>query len=234
MPKRARSKSANAREYKKPFRPSTYPMLSSNRSVQPVYNGGVPRPLGRRVKAEHSYAVVNIAINPGAAGLAQSWVFSANGMYDPDITGVGQQPVGFDNMTALFDHYTVIYSKIRVDYYSTDTTYSAVCGVLLKDNATTSNNVMNLLCGESVSVTVNPQQPMNQVVKGCNVSKFLGRPAIMSEDDLRGTSTTNPTEQAYYHVFVQPNTTADIAEVTCVVRIDYVAIWTEPRSLSNS
>lgn len=236
MPKRTRtrSKSRNVRPYKKRYSQDVYSPMSRNQATMAMYNGGVPRPLGRQIKAEHSYAVVNIQLNPGISGLASNYVFSVNGMFDPDITGVGTQPVGFDNMTGLFDHYTVIHSKIRVDFYSSDNATSVCCGVLVKDNASTSNNVMNLLCGESVSSMVDPQNPTTMISKSVNVSKFLGRPNILSEDDCRGSSTSNPAEQAYYHVFAQPNSTNDVSSLFCVVRIDYVAVWTEPLSLSNS
>lgn len=41
-------------------------------------------------------------------------VFRGNGPYDPDYTGVGVQPYGFDEMSALYNNYIVKGSKIKV------------------------------------------------------------------------------------------------------------------------
>lgn len=44
-------------------------------------------------------------------------VFSVNSVYDPDQTGVGVQPYGWDQYTPdLFDHYQVYASKITVNF----------------------------------------------------------------------------------------------------------------------
>jgi len=59
-----------------------------------------------------------ISLNPTAGELGSTgsnvWQFSANGMYDPDITGTGHQPLYYDNYTALYDRYHVKYSTITV------------------------------------------------------------------------------------------------------------------------
>ena len=52
-----------------------------------------------------------ITLNP-AAGTVSKHVFSANGLFDPNITGVGHQPRGFDQYMALYNHYTVIGARI--------------------------------------------------------------------------------------------------------------------------
>jgi len=53
-------------------------------------------------------------LNPGAAGSAGVQVFSANGLYDPDITSTGHQPRGFDQSSAMYKTFQVIKRMITV------------------------------------------------------------------------------------------------------------------------
>ena len=50
----------------------------------------------------------------GTAGVISQYVFSANGVYDPNITSTGHQPLGFDTMMLYYEQYTVIESRITV------------------------------------------------------------------------------------------------------------------------
>lgn len=232
MPKRKRTSYANKATYKKSRRNSQ--SISYNNAQLSVYAGSVPRPLGRMQRAYHTYVEKAVSLNPGSAGVATSYVYSANGLYDPNITGVGAQPQGFDQMAALFDHYTVVYSKITVDFFNSDTANSVYCGVRAKDNAASTSNTFNLICGESTGMLLTPQRDAGTVIRSMNVSKFLGRPRILSEDSLRGDISNNPAEQAYWHIYAVPNNTVDMGEILCLVKIDYVTIWTEPKSLNGS
>uniref|UniRef100_UPI00404866D8 hypothetical protein n=1 Tax=Polynucleobacter sp. TaxID=2029855 RepID=UPI00404866D8 len=69
-------------------------------------------PLPQTLSATFVYAD-DISLNAGA-GVADSWVFSANGLTDPNITGTGAQPRGFDEMMALYRTYLVTHAKITV------------------------------------------------------------------------------------------------------------------------
>lgn len=53
---------------------------------------------------------------PDALGVTASntYQFSANGMYDPDITSTGHQPMYFDNYASVYQRYHVKYSTISV------------------------------------------------------------------------------------------------------------------------
>ena len=42
-------------------------------------------------------------------------VFSGNGLYDPDVSGVGHQPLGFDQWMTLYNRYRVYASRIVVN-----------------------------------------------------------------------------------------------------------------------
>jgi len=48
------------------------------------------------------------------AGVISTQVFAANGLFDPDITGTGHQPMYRDTYAGIYNNYVVIGSKITV------------------------------------------------------------------------------------------------------------------------
>lgn len=70
-----------------------------------------------RVSTVLRYATT-ITLNPsievlGATG-SNVWQFAANGLYDPDTTGIGHQPMFYDNYCEIYQKYRVKQSKISV------------------------------------------------------------------------------------------------------------------------
>jgi len=61
------------------------------------------------------YVDSDVTLDAGA-GLVQSKTFSCNSLFDPDITSVGHQPMGYDQWSAIYQRYTVLSSKITVRY----------------------------------------------------------------------------------------------------------------------
>jgi hypothetical protein len=43
------------------------------------------------------------------------YVFRGTSLFDPDLTGTGAQPTGFDEWAAFYNRYVVTHSKIRID-----------------------------------------------------------------------------------------------------------------------
>lgn len=198
----------------------------------------IPSPLGRTFKATLPYSEYNIQVNPTSGGLASTYIFSANGMYDPNITGVGHQPLGFDQIMTMYDHFTVIGSRITVTFVNNDISYNQFAGVRLTDNTTPEtdpNAIMENGAGKHALLGIAGKETNTATMEhNCSVSRFLGRPNIMSNDDLRGSAVANPVEQVYYQIWAAPNTAVDASTVTLTVKIDYIAIFTEPKTLASS
>lgn len=190
-------------------------------------------PLPTKLKCSMIYAT-NVSINIPAIGAASNHVFSANGLFDPDITGVGHQPRGFDQLMTLYDHYVVIGSRITVFIQPVGTTSSTVWGIVLKDDSTTTNNADNLLEESFVSykMAAPGSEPIALVQQFNN--NFLGYSKPLGVTELEGIATANPTEQAYYHVFGYSPSATDEASVSIQVRIEYQVMLIEPNQPSIS
>jgi len=59
-----------------------------------------------KLKARLRYSEA-ITLTTGAAGIAAVNQFRLNGLYDPNLTGTGHQPLGYDQITPLYNKYKV-------------------------------------------------------------------------------------------------------------------------------
>lgn len=92
---------------------------------------------GTQYTCQVRYFERGFSIDPAIGGLASTHVFSANGLFDTDITGVGHQPSGFDQLMTFYDHYTVTHAKITVTAQNSDATLSQLFGIYVQDNTVT-------------------------------------------------------------------------------------------------
>jgi len=222
------------RRFQRKARKSYRPRRRYNRSRKPAQNGFAPLGMKQAVKMRYCET---ISQNAGA-GVIADYCFSANGIYDPNITGAGHQPYGVDTMFTMYDHGTVVGSKIRVDTISNGQTSAYWLGVALRDASAG-------LGGSAIEVV--KEQPGTQwrlanygsSARPCSVSKtfsmkkfFAG--SCFGEDIYQNTAAANPTDQAYYHVMVAPTDGSDLAAQYFTVTIDYYVVFTEPKILAQS
>lgn len=183
-------------------------------------------------------------IDPGTAGFAGTYVISHNGLTDPNITGSGHQPRGFDQIMPMYDHYTVIGSKITVTFTSAGIAGSGgplLVGIACKDSSVTSVDVNDYMEGRNVVSRVLNRSATSAeshsviLSKHCSTKKFLGISAPLANTVIRGDVSGNPAEQAYYHLFAAIVTgTADAPVVEASVVIDYLVVFSEPKQPSQS
>lgn len=184
------------------------------------------------IYSETSYVDAGIA-TPGV------YVFSANGLYDPNITAAGHQPRGFDQIMQLYDHYVVIGAKLTVHcgpQPSVDS-YARMCGIALFDNATAKTNVTDYYEAGTKSklkqcLAENPL-PVTVSLK-CNPNKYLGRSKPMADPDLKGSDSSNPTEQCYFHFFSDALQGVDSGALYFNALVEYTAVFIEPKQPTES
>lgn len=178
---------------------------------------------------------VSATTTTGAVG---SWVFSANGLFDPNITGTGHQPAGFDQMMVSYEHYTVTRSRILVTF--SNATAVAMPQIALSHRAASTPLTIWSQLLEDGLVRTSYLMPVG--VKGCittmnlsaNVAQFGGVDDLLDNPYYRGDITANPLEQSYFHVQVCDNVLGVTATVYFNVVIEYEAWFKEPRTLSQS
>lgn len=169
----------------------------------------------------------------GASSAAGAQVFSANGMFDPDITGTGGQPMSFDQAMSFFNHYTVHKARIKVTFSSDSTTLRASCGLIVSGSSTVTTVVETLLENGDGAIQQlqfagqNGSSATFQCELDCG--RFQAVDDVMDDPNMRGDSASNPTEQMYFHLFVVNLTTAAAVQCEYNCLITYDATFHEPR-----
>jgi hypothetical protein len=179
-------------------------------------------------------------LNPGIGGTADNYVFSANGVYDPNITGGGHQPAGFDQYMALYEKFTVTKSTIKCVFSNTDqqNTGHAIIGIINRDLnlALTDPRVYieNGACKWEVLNIRGTGTGVKTITQAMNIADFATN-KIMDDDTFSGSDAANPAENLYYYVFAAPaDASTDLGSINCVVEISYEVYFRQPRSIGLS
>ena len=193
-------------------------------------------PIRKFVKMRY---VQNIVLDVGVAGIIAKYVFRANSLFDPNLTGTGHQPMTFDQMSLFYNHYVVSGAKISVKAYSTQdaATVPALVGIMVNDDTTTPSNFTEVLEQRKGRYSiVNPSQKAVSVYNTYSAKKFFNITDVKDNLDRIGASIgDNPTDDAYFTIYALPmNGSTDIGAFNCVVTIDYTAHFSEPRDLATS
>lgn len=186
----------------------------------------------QRTRRTLVYAPANLSTITGTA-TANAYVFSANGLFDPDVTGTGGQPMGFDQMMSFYNHYTVLRSKIRCNVTNTSTSLVLSVGCLKSGSSTVTTSIEQLLENGDVAYAIagfyGAQGSTVRVTQSCDNALFQGIDNIMDDPNMRGDSASNPTEQTYFHVSTWNNFSA--VQITSALQpiIEYDVVFHEPR-----
>lgn len=181
-----------------------------------------------------------ISLDPAAAGALVYHNFSCNGMYDPNETGVGHQPIGFDQHMLWYDHYTVIGSKITIMGQAEDTTSEMLIGIFKNDDTaflpTTAQHACELPGSKYrlVSEKDNGENTSWKLTSKFNAKKDTGISKPLSSEYLRGTTSSNPNEQNFWTIWAGAVGSADLASINVWVHIEYIAVLTEPKDMIQS
>lgn len=171
-------------------------------------------------------------ITSGASS-AGTYVFSANGCFDPDITGSGGQPMGFDQMNVFFNHYTVLRSRIRVVFMTNSTNLRVTAALSTSGSSTAVTSIETLV--ENGDLTFQVLEYAGAfggtatLKRAVDVGRFQGIPLTINDPDMRGDSASNPAEQVYYHLSVWNSASATVVTCDFQALIEYDVIFHEPR-----
>jgi len=183
-----------------------------------------PTGFPKRMTFTHRY--VEVVQLTATAGLPASYIFSANGMYDPNITGTGHQPIYFDNLCAIYDHYTVFRSRIRYQIVSQShfrvATYIDDDTSIVTDPTSAAEQPSGARFGLSPYTT---ETAYRTQLSWAAKDVFGGD--VWDNDALQGTASANPAEQSYFVIQMQEAAGTGTVSASVAVEIEYEAGWDE-------
>jgi len=173
--------------------------------------------------------------------------FRANGMYDPDVTYVGHQPYGFDQLMAKYNHYVVLKSKIKICIVAT-TEIDSVYGIALTD--TTGQVAATYAGGGGYDAVMElpfrsrtllhsktgATEKDREATLYFDAAKFFGKSqqAILGERDYRGTVSSDPAELAIFTVFCLSPSSIAVNARAFHIELEFSAVFTEPKVFATS
>lgn len=194
----------------------------------PTWNGSAfPKSMYTWMTYEQIFGVSN----GGAGTFGSDQTFRLNSVFDPDLTGVGHQPYGFDQLSGIYANYKVL--RCRVSLWAqnpTDKTQGAYVGVSVQSSSDTNTPMANKLpqtIGERpncnlIYVSGTGEQsnystfeiPLNEVL-GLSREEFL-----KDVEDTCSAIGTNPSKAALLSLaMADPGGAASVGSVTCTVRV---------------
>ncbi len=186
----------------------------------------------------------NIQYGTGTAGISGSeQLFSLTGVYDPDQTGTGHQPYGYDTITTLYSRYIVKKARARVRFTYASADMLVITG-LRSDNSgsiTTTGHSADFItenpCYVTRPLTTSGSNAVVEFVYDVQPWQLLGITKAQYTNDISnyGAATTgNPNIQAYLVInVVSLNGTAN---QTCTGQaiIDYFVEFQQRVPLTQS
>jgi hypothetical protein len=220
-------------EKKEAVHPFVHPRLGSTLAMG--FAGISPLPHTLRTKLKYAEHVV-ITGTSGALGL---YVFNASSLYDPNYTGTGHQPRGFDQLMPLYDHFVVTKSRAKVQFVPTSTS-ATMAGIAVSATVNNQGDWDDYaegpysVCGALDAAVTSGGLRVLQLDISYDAKKNLGIPDPLTADKLQGTISANPVDNAFYHIFIQHAGETNSVSCNVLVEIEYECAFIEPLNPAQS
>lgn len=197
---------------------------------RPIPRG--PFPLNRIVKLRYMSNQQDIVCTSGALNnfnvIANQPVFAGN------------YPFGWDQWTALYNHYVVLGSKIRIyQFGQDDTSTSKVFGFLgcyLGDDATNYTDYTTLIenrMGRFCRAT--SDSSLSRLTHTFSTKKFFNVKDVKDNLDRLGANVSSaPTELANFKVWAQPTNKTSSQTFYCNFMVEWIVLFSERKDVPAS
>lgn len=187
-----------------------------------------PLATGALLKFKYADSDFNMSTTVGVSYVTIN-TFSGNSLFDPDVTGVGVQPYGYDPLASLYGSYNVIGSKIKVRFYTAESpVYKAICSVI-----PSVDDVLDYYDPNDLRVTAKAKQRIISSTEGLTRSHFISHycttkrlfPGETSRDvNFTALWTASPARRWYWLTYVDTSDQATEDSIYMDVQITYYAI----------
>ncbi len=220
----------------------------------PVASAGVQiRPLSlsmnllpRRTMKKLSY-VSCYSQTTGSSGAtsAAAVTFSLNSAYDPEFSGTGRQPYGWDQITLFYNRYIVHQCNIKVTATTIGATADVIVCYFVQPSTSSSASLTSTAVEQviekpmvgSVIVSSSGNARNSQFslsVRPWEVEGITREQYLESLSDYMATISANPSKQPTFGTVTGSPSGASGTSVTFVVELEYLVELTQPNILASS
>ncbi len=177
-----------------------------------------------------------------SAGVVSKHQFRANSLFDPDSTGTGHQPKGFDQWTPFWNHYIVTGSKITVQFTGSGSNQpGSVFGVGIVPTTGGLGSTPAAICENNIAnwqvAGLSANDSMKHSITAYYSAKnYFNITDVKDNVDRLGAAiTANPAEDVLFEVFFGAlDATVNPVLADILVTIEYTASFSEPKILAQS
>jgi len=176
-----------------------------------------------------------------AVAFLTTWhTFRANGLFDPRFAIGGHQPMGFDQLMAIYSKYTVVGAKMTLRVCGATQTYNnGTFGINIRDPVAAAVTTSEAAIESQYSTynTFGYLQDTKSVTLNFDGPKYFNANDIVDDDTLSGTLTTDPARIALADFWVSADVAPPITPnnvVTFHIKIEYDAYFYEPKNVVSS
>lgn len=173
-----------------------------------------------------------------SGGSMATYVFSTNGLFDPNVTSTGHQPAGFDQAMLFYEHYYVTRSEIEATFHNMSATIYPIIALSVNGSSTPITSLNQLIENGScvrgqLGLTSSPNGILT-LKASCDVGKFGGIKNMADSSEYQGNVSSNPAEASYYHISGIDMEALGTTNLTVEVNMRFIAHFIEPRDISLS
>lgn len=196
----------------------------------------VPRGMPKTGRCKLHYCENNTL--SGSSGNLASSIWRANGAADPRYAVGGHAPYGYNQWTALFNHYLVVGSKITVKFRPSADTPNQICGITLIPDASVPYTVYTTFIESnprSSYAMLNNNESYKILTCKFSARKFFNCDNPKDRIESIGSPIgTTPSEEAFFCIWSQPQDITTTHATNCLITIEYIIDFSEPRMLVES
>jgi hypothetical protein len=166
--------------------------------------------------------------------LTTVYTYRLNSLYDPDETGAGSQPLGFDEIMAMYTYFRVEHVKVEIEAVNNSSVPAmlAIAPSISVTDPTSVNDVASMAGSKHSLLSASTGQNRTKFNFNFDIRKILGFKTLNDNDTL-GTSSGNPTRMVYLHV-AAVNYDTSAKDIYLSTHITYDTRFTNVKQLALS
>lgn len=166
------------------------------------------------------------------ANTANAIDFAASGIFDPNLSLGGHQPLGRDEYLPFFRRYRIIGSRMKITC-GFGISVRGQCGIVLSEapGEISANVTTNMEQPYSTYVTMNTEGKTRTLVKKFSMKKFFGR-ARAAQSTTEAVMGSNPGDLGHFTIWFASDPGSQ--SIYLNIQIDYIVLFSDRKFLLQS